>query len=101
MLFRRTRERWALGRAAFAAAVEVRDDVERIAEETEVEMLALRKQISDLPGASPLCPRCNGRLVMRSVKEGLNWWKLWICDECGFRATLSDIPRKSLEDALD
>ena len=58
-------------------------------------------KIAAIPGASPLCPRCEGRLEMRSVQKGLNWWKLWVCDSCRFESTLTEIPRESLVDVTE
>ncbi|MGH2371831.1 MAG: hypothetical protein ACRDI2_26970 [Chloroflexota bacterium] len=97
LFFRKTRRRWALGRAAFQAVQDVGPSVKQGIEETRAEALDLRRQISELPGASPLCPRCNGRLVMKRSKEPTGWFKLWICHGCGYKDTLTDLPRRSLD----
>jgi hypothetical protein len=98
VLFRKTRERWATGRAAFEASQRVGPEVERIIEETRSEFLDLRRQISELPGAPPLCPSCEGHLTMRSFRGRDGWYKAWACDDCRIQRTLSELPRASLAD---
>src|SRR4051812_31726595 len=99
MLFRGRRQRWALGRAAFKASAAQKEQVEATAQAMEAELLALRREMSELPGANPLCPQCGeGRMVMRSVITHGGWHKLWVCDHCGHKETLTDLPRKSVAD---
>lgn len=90
-----------MGRAAFQAAREVRDDVERILDGAEAELREFQRTISALPNANPRCPSCDGQLVMKSIETYRGWKKLWCCQSCGNLATLTDIPRRSLVDGAD
>lgn len=95
MIFARRRARKAFDGEMAAAVQAAQMRVEKAARNLEADYKGLRRRISELPGADPICPTCGGRLVMRRTKRGRNWWQLWICRN-GHTATLSDLPRRKV-----
>jgi predicted RNA-binding Zn-ribbon protein involved in translation (DUF1610 family) len=98
-MIRSWRERRAYRDRMAAVIPAVEDEIAAIEHRIEREVQVARERLTELPGTDPVCPRCSGQLIMRSVKEGRNWWRLWVCRRCGHRATLTELPRGSIADA--
>ena len=82
-VFRRRRQR-----LQFRELVE--DELRRVAPPIEAALAAAEEDIvatamllSELSGAAARCPLCKRQTEMRRVKDGQNWWTLWVCSGCG------------------
>lgn len=39
-------------------------------------------EVSALPGSAARCPNCRSQMRMQRIKDGRNWWTMWVCARC-------------------
>lgn len=63
----------------------------------DADIVATAFVLSELAGAAARCPDCKHQTEMRRVKDGQNWWTLWVCTGCGrtYRAADFSVGRES------
>lgn len=99
-MIRRWRERRTFKREIAEVSELAEPGVSTVMEQFAEDVRDFRRKFATLPGANPVCPECGGRLEMKPVHSRSGWHTLWVCDDCRFRGSLSDLPRRKSDVAL-
>jgi uncharacterized protein (UPF0212 family) len=91
-MFHRRRQRRQFREAIMAEVERVTPAINAAVNAASREITMTDLAVRDLPGAAAACSGCGTRMRVRRVKQGRQWWTLWVCPRCGKTIRPADIP---------